>query len=79
MNSKKKPVVKAKSTEPKKLNAKVDPCYPGFPLCTDITEWMQPSLGGSSHPHFLALRLNTSETLQLNLCAEAKSRPGECY
>jgi len=45
----------------------------------DITERVQPSLGGSSLPHFLTLRINTSETLQLSLCAEAKSRPGECY
>lgn len=78
MSSKKKPVVKSKNTEPKKLNAKVDRPQPGFPIVHNITERVQPSLGGSSLLHFLTLRLNTSETLPLSLCAEAKNRPGEC-
>ena len=46
---------------------------------TDITKRMQTSLGGSPLSHFLAMRLNTSETLQPSLCKEAKSKPGECY
>jgi hypothetical protein len=33
-------------------------------------------LGGSLIIYFLTLRLSTPETIQLILCAEAKSRPG---